>query len=505
MKVFRAPLARFSRQSTCIGVLIASLTVASAGITASRDVTSATDEISARVRTNPTFPHILPRLTLPDLRPHTRSPRPEAISGTGSHHIPRKGIPATALAAYRNAERNRAAEQPNCHLSWELLAGIGMVESTHASPYGLRTDGSTGRPVLGPRLTGGKFAEIKDTDAGHWDGDREYDRAVGPLQFLPSTWGAFAADGNDDGAQDVNNIFDAADAAGRYLCANGGNLHIPTDLNRALLRYNHSQQYVRLVLDWTRAYENGFAPTPPKVTPDRPLARRISHQNPDPKPHTVKSPLSEVPAGNTPREKPRTAQRPDRGKEFRGVYNGARPGTQAGDLPRLPHQGRDKASEATASAMSVDAAQHCSSHPAPTPGLTASPQGQPTGNTRFLVSEHGAEHAGVTPAPGEGAVESPSLGDAPPEGTGSRTNGGCTADGEEVRAPESAVESPSEEDPSEALSLCAERQANDAHGQEPSRTAGSLVCGSSSSNQRHSANRGQPAGSAPHPRRLALP
>ncbi|MFI1259118.1 lytic transglycosylase domain-containing protein [Streptomyces netropsis] len=499
VKGFRMPVARFSRQTMCAGVLIVSLVGASADITTQHDDTKATKAISVRAPANPAFPRLLAGLPLPG-QLQTHSSRPKVIPSTESRHIPQTGIPAAALAAYRNAERSRAAEQPNCHLSWELLAGIGMVESAHAGAYGLRADGSTGKPVLGPRLTGGKFAKIEDTDVGHWDGDREYDRAVGPLQFLPSTWRAFATDGNGDGIEDLNNIFDAAASAGRYLCAGGGDLNIPTDRTRALLRYNHSQQYVRLVLDWTRAYQDGVAPAAPSIAPVPPLVRRISHQHPLPAPHPVEFRLLEVLAGNTPRDKPGRAQGPDRGNEFKdGGSNAARPGAQAGDLPRISHQTRGKVSEAPASTALADAAQRCTSHHVLTQDRTASAQLQSVSSAQGLASERAAVHASVAPTPDEGAAKSASREDAPPERTVSCARSGCAMEG----APESALQSPREEASLEGLSQCAEQQASDASS---SRSAGPAV-GGTSGTQDGSTSRDRPAEpeAAPGASRVALP
>ncbi|MEF3112303.1 lytic transglycosylase domain-containing protein, partial [Streptomyces chrestomyceticus] len=198
------------------------------------------------------------------------------------------GIPATALAAYRKAEGVLRGSQPSCRLPWELVAGIGRVESVHASGYGLRGDGSTVRPIRGPRLDGVEFALIRDTDGGRWDGDAVFDRAVGPMQFIPSTWGSWGADGNGDGVKDPNNMFDAALGTARYLCAGDRDLSRSADLDRAVLSYNNSRAYVNAVRKWMDTYRGvGVVETPDDVpaVPHRPdPADRISGVRPGPGP-----------------------------------------------------------------------------------------------------------------------------------------------------------------------------------------------------------------------------
>ncbi|MYR94720.1 MULTISPECIES: lytic transglycosylase domain-containing protein [unclassified Streptomyces] len=170
------------------------------------------------------------------------------------------GIPATVLAAYRSAERSLRRSDPGCRLPWQLLAAIGKVESGQAA--GGRVDGwgTTLTPILGPALDGVGFALIRDTDNGVYDGDRTYDRAVGPMQFIPSTWVNWAKDGNGDGRKDPNNVYDAALAAGHYLCANGRDLGVRADLDRAVLSYNRSDLYLRTVLSWLAFYRSGTHP-----------------------------------------------------------------------------------------------------------------------------------------------------------------------------------------------------------------------------------------------------
>lgn len=161
-----------------------------------------------------------------------------------------------AMEAYRSAADQLAAEQPGCRLSWGLLAGIGLVESGHGTVFDgtLDAGGKAVPPILGPRLNGNGFALIRDTDGGLYDGDVELDRAVGPMQFIPGTWKRWGSDGDGDGAADPQDVDDAALAAGRYLCASGARLDQPDGLIRAVFSYNHSFDYVRLVLTVTARY-----------------------------------------------------------------------------------------------------------------------------------------------------------------------------------------------------------------------------------------------------------
>jgi hypothetical protein len=172
------------------------------------------------------------------------------------------GIPGIVLSAYLRAQQTLATQEPNCHLPWWLLAGIGKVESGQAENGEVDANGNTLRPILGPVLDGsGGFAAVPDTDHGVYDGNTTWDRAVGPMQFLPSTWREYGQGGNP------NNVFDAAAAAGRYLCSGGGNLADPTQQAIAVFSYNHSDSYVRLVLIWANAYRQGVTPLPETVVP----------------------------------------------------------------------------------------------------------------------------------------------------------------------------------------------------------------------------------------------
>jgi hypothetical protein len=178
------------------------------------------------------------------------------------------GIPATALAAYRNAADILGRELPACHIDWALIASIGRIESNHARGGYVDAAGTTREPILGPQLDGqGGFAAIPDTDQGLLDTDPVWDRAVGPTQFIPATWKGYASDGNGDGRSDPNNIFDAALGTGRYLCSGGFDLGNPDQLRGAIYRYNNSDTYVNTVILWADAYRTGIMQVPDSTVP----------------------------------------------------------------------------------------------------------------------------------------------------------------------------------------------------------------------------------------------
>jgi hypothetical protein len=104
-------------------------------------------------------------------------------------------------------------------------------------------------------LDGNGFAAIPDSDGGALDGDPHWDRAVGPMQFIPATWARWARDGDNDGVADPQDVEDATAASAAYLCAGGRDLATADGLRDAVLSYNHSIAYLMLVLRWKQVFD----------------------------------------------------------------------------------------------------------------------------------------------------------------------------------------------------------------------------------------------------------
>ncbi|MDQ0602620.1 hypothetical protein QF037_006965 [Streptomyces canus] len=246
---------------------------------------------------------------LPPLNSPSPAPTVGTPAATGSTEA---GIPATVLDAYKRAASSLQSSKPGCNLPWELLAAIGKVESGQARGGRVDADGNTIGKILGPKLNGVGFAHISDTDGGAYDGDSVYDRAVGPMQFIPSTWEWAGRDGNDDGKKDPNNIYDAALAAGHYLCRFGWDLSTQSDLNSAILSYNNSQDYLNTVLSWLEYYRKGTHEIPDgtgSIPDNRSDENDSASPTPSPTPPSTPGTPS-TPGSNTPSPTPPPSDNP---------------------------------------------------------------------------------------------------------------------------------------------------------------------------------------------------
>jgi hypothetical protein len=239
-------------------------------------------------------------------------------------------IPLRVLSAYVAAAALEHRADAQCHLRWQTLAGIGFIESDHARSGGSERPGWNGvanPPIFGPLLA-------------------DNVRAVGPMQFLPSTWAIYGADGNGDGVDNPQDIDDATLAAGDYLCAVSPDLNQPKHLIRAIFAYNHSYSYVRAVLTVTAHYMNinpaklginglpkrhkkrvALHLAPPVAPPNFGAPKSQPSPTPTASPTPVGSPTSPSPSP-TPKPTPRPIPTPTRSWS---------PNPSPTPTPRLPH------------------------------------------------------------------------------------------------------------------------------------------------------------------------
>ncbi|MGW9047315.1 C40 family peptidase [Streptomyces lydicus] len=126
-------------------------------------------------------------------------------------------IPSKMLTLYR-----QAAPAACKGLDWSVLAAIGKVETDHAR-----------HPTM-----------------------RSYAGAVGPMQFLPSTFKGYAYPVPPGGANPPTpwDATDAVYAAARMLCANGAKSGTSHGVYKAIYSYNHADWYVQKILAQAKTY-----------------------------------------------------------------------------------------------------------------------------------------------------------------------------------------------------------------------------------------------------------
>jgi membrane-bound lytic murein transglycosylase B len=202
---------------------------------------------------------------LPAAVPEAPAPGGAALATSSRVSLDSTGIPVRALEGYRKAATLVGSADRACHIDWALLAAIGRVESNHARFGGNQLDaagvaqpGIIGIPLDGTNGT----ARITDSDGGRLDRDTVYDRAVGPMQFIPSTWQVVGVDADRDGVKNPQSMTDSASTAGIYLCSGPGDLSNPGDLHAAIMRYNASDSYVQMVTALAATYRLGVSALP---------------------------------------------------------------------------------------------------------------------------------------------------------------------------------------------------------------------------------------------------
>jgi len=199
---------------------------------------------------------------VPKIDTHADGRPADQLRQWAAERAPALGMPIEALEAYAYAARVAEVENPDCHLEWTTLAGIGEVESHHGTYRGatIAGNGDVTPPIRGVRLDGTNGnLEIFDSEgvSHEEEEDSVHARAMGPMQFIPDTWKLYGVDANNDNVISPDNFDDAALSAAGYLCWRGKDLSTPRGWMDALRAYNHSDQYARTVRDWATAYANG--------------------------------------------------------------------------------------------------------------------------------------------------------------------------------------------------------------------------------------------------------
>ncbi|GAA1477939.1 hypothetical protein GCM10009623_23850 [Nocardioides aestuarii] len=280
--------------------------------------------------------------------PGSTTRRVDGSLGREAQTASASGIPAAALAAYQRAETVINSADPRCRLPWQLVAAIGRVESDHGRYGGntLTDEGVSTPGIFGIALDGTRGTRaIRDTDAGQYDGDAKWDRAVGPMQFIPSTWSVVGVDGDNDGKRNPQDIDDAALSTAVYLCSGNDDLSTVVGQRSSVYRYNHSDDYVDLVLSFYEAYTSGdFTSVPNGVS-------SAGYFAPAPEPKQPKGPQgdgggngggdSQVSNPGTPDSTDEPTDEPSVPVGGGGGGNGGNGGNGGVDVPDLPDTGVD--------------------------------------------------------------------------------------------------------------------------------------------------------------------
>ena len=257
-----------------------------------------------------------------------------------------RGIPSAALAAYHRAETVINAADETCNIDWQLLGAVGYVESNHGRFGGstLGADGVSRPAIYGIPLDGTNDTQaIEDTDAGQYDRDKIWDRAVGPMQFVPATWSTVGVDADGDGQRDPQNINDAALAAAVYLCSGPDDLGSEAGRHGAVLRYNRSPSYADQVLRTRAAYLRGdYAAVPDQIVPATAMSASSGRAD-----EAASGENGAARAGRSPRGgdgatgRPTSAPDPDRGGQASTEDEPESPASE--DAPSSPpQQGQDE-------------------------------------------------------------------------------------------------------------------------------------------------------------------
>lgn len=279
---------------------LAALTACTAGVAETRSSATTSPATGAEASGSPSAAADLGGASGP-VTTGTTAPRPvpqPASFTEGRRKLVAAGIPDVAARAYLNGSAKVRDISGHCNVPPEVLAAVGRTESNHGQVTPLDEYGRTVEILHGYDSTG------PDTDGGEIDGDPTKDWAVGPMQFIPDSWRAYAHDGDGDGVADPSNFFDAALSAAWYLCDKVGGFPDVTVLNGQWIAWDQQVASAKARFDaahqrWQVLHEQrtaiGFLVL--AHPDDADLARQLaSTPDPGPEPTYVAPPVPSGPA-----------------------------------------------------------------------------------------------------------------------------------------------------------------------------------------------------------------
>jgi membrane-bound lytic murein transglycosylase B len=223
-------------------------------LTAPRTTIAAAPTVPASTGQSPTGPPFAPPPASVPAGPTRPS---DALAPWAARINAAVDVPQVAAQAYGYAQLLLQNSNPSCHLGWTTLAGIGEVATHHGQQGGAVLDrsGRTTPTIVGPSLDGRDGRPlVRDTDAGAFDADPTYDRAMGPMQVLPAVWRTYASDGDNDQIQDPYDIDDSTVAVARLLCSGNADLAQLTGWTAAIAKFQSGDAFANAVFQAADGY-----------------------------------------------------------------------------------------------------------------------------------------------------------------------------------------------------------------------------------------------------------
>jgi hypothetical protein len=177
------------------------------------------------------------------------------------------GVPQNVAVSIEKGFSRLRSDHPECKIDGAMLAAVASNES-HGWWDRVKDDGIMRPPLYGVSLDGsGKggnrtphINKLSQADKDRFGVTGRYIKAVGPTQFLPSTWINVE---KEHGAQlDPQSMIDSTLATGLYLCNRAGIQNDPLASDdsaaKAFRGYNNSGSYVKSAMGHTAKFREAI-------------------------------------------------------------------------------------------------------------------------------------------------------------------------------------------------------------------------------------------------------